>query len=125
MTLRRQFLLQNQWYFSCECRRCQDPTECDTMGNSIICTFCKNDGDAKHFMLPKNPRDQESEWICRDDSSHVSQAKDVKALIAKIEANIEQMEKVCFHQTFIRNRVNVAISIALYFYPIINDQHIF
>ena len=94
MTLRRQFLLQNQWYFSCECRRCQDPTECDTMGNSIICTFCKNDGDAKHFMLPKNPRDQESDWICRDNSSHVLKAKDVKALIAEIETNIDQMEKV-------------------------------
>ena len=96
MSLRRQFLLQNQWYFSCECRRCQDPTECDTMGNSITCTFCNNEDDSKHFMFPRNPRDQESEWICNRNPSHICPANDVKSLIAEIEAVIEHFEKVYF-----------------------------
>lgn len=94
MSLRRQFLLQSQWFFSCECRRCQDPTECNTMGNAITCTFCNNDDDKKQFMLPRDPRNQESEWICTRNPSHISTANGIKALIAEIEANIKRLEKV-------------------------------
>ena len=97
MSLRRQFLLQNQWYFSCGCRRCLDPTECDTMGNSIICSICYNDNKTKDVMLPRDPRDQDSEWVCRTDPSHIFPANDVKALIAEIEANIKRLEKVLLY----------------------------
>ena len=99
MSLRRQFLLQNQWYFSCQCRRCLDPTECDTMGNSIICSICQDEGNnTKDVILPRDPRDLESEWVCGTDPSHIFPANEVKALIAEIEANIKQLEKVIFYQ---------------------------
>ena len=97
MTLRRQFLLQSQWYFSCECRRCQDPTECDTMGNAIVCSF-NHDGDNNnnqpHLMLPKDPRNLDSDWICTTNKCHAQKSSYPKQLVAEIEESIKELEKV-------------------------------
>jgi hypothetical protein len=40
-TIRRQQMLQSQWYFSCRCRRCLDPTELGSFVNSVMCPECK------------------------------------------------------------------------------------
>ena len=97
MSLRRQFILQSQWYFSCECRRCQDPTECETMGNAIVCSF-NHDEDSNnnhpHFMLPKDPRELDSEWICTTNACHVQKSAHTKELVAEIEESIKTLEKV-------------------------------
>ena len=42
-TLKRQQLLQSLWYFSCDCQRCIDPTECGSMTNALMCTECSGD----------------------------------------------------------------------------------
>ena len=49
-TMRRQQLLQNQWYFSCQCKRCLDPYELGSLTNSVMCPLCQ-----KGAMVPKNP----------------------------------------------------------------------
>ena len=49
-TMRRQQLLQNQWYFSCQCKRCLDPYELGSLTNSVMCPICQ-----KGAMVPKNP----------------------------------------------------------------------
>ena len=96
-SLRRQFLLQSQWYFSCECRRCQDPTECETMGNAIKCCFYHEEESStkkQHFMLPKNPRDFDSDWVCITDITHVVESKYPQDLVAEVEGHIKMAEKV-------------------------------
>ena len=40
-TMRRQQLVQSQWYFTCQCTRCLDPTELGTFNNSALCPECK------------------------------------------------------------------------------------
>lgn len=50
-TLRRQQMLQRQWFFSCGCRRCRDPTEFGTMLNAVRCKECQGG-----YQLPKEPR---------------------------------------------------------------------
>lgn len=103
MTLRRQHLLQSQWYFSCECRRCQDPTECGTMGNAITCSLDHGDDEVQHnehdgyFMLPENPRELDSDWICRSKSSHVVKASYAKGLITEVEGRVTLAEKVIIY----------------------------
>ena len=111
MSLRRQFVLQSQWYFSCECRRCQDPTECDTMGNAIVCSFNHEEDDNNnipHFMLPKDPRYLDSEWICTTNVSHVQKAAHTKELVAEIEDSIKLLEKVKYR--FVTNIVILSLS---------------
>lgn len=95
-SLRRQFLLQSQWYFSCDCRRCQDATECGTMGNTINCCFNHDEENntKKHFMLPKNPRDLDSKWTCITDITHVVESKYPKDLVAEVESYIRLAEMV-------------------------------
>ena len=97
-SLRRQFLLQSQWYFSCDCRRCQDPTECGTMGNAISCSF--NHGEkidkVQHIMLPKNPRYLESDWVCMTDAAHIVDSNYPKQLTLEVEQFTKMAEQVQF-----------------------------
>ena len=58
-TMRRQQLLQSQWYFSCQCQRCLDPHELGSEANSVICNRCKIG-----VMVPLDPTKITSEWVC-------------------------------------------------------------
>lgn len=58
-TTTRQMHLWETKGFYCSCIRCKDPTELGSYYSAINCTNCK-DG----YMLPKNPLDSKSEWIC-------------------------------------------------------------
>lgn len=49
-TMRRQQLVQSQWYFTCQCKRCLDPTELGSHTNSAMCPNCQ-DG----IILPQQP----------------------------------------------------------------------
>merc|ERR550534_1007421 len=40
-TQRRKFLSE-QWYFECQCSRCQDPTEFGTLTSSLPCPSCRS-----------------------------------------------------------------------------------
>ena len=97
ISLKRQSLLQSQWYFSCDCRRCLDPTECKTMASAIKCCFKheEEDGTAnEHYLLPQNPRDIISEWACNIDPTHIVKAKYAKEVIAEAENSIRVASKV-------------------------------
>ena len=95
MSFKRQHVLQTQWYFSCDCRRCMDPTECETMGNALKCCLCQDeDTFIGGYLLPKNPRDLNSEWTCSIDATHILNTNDVKEIIADVEKSTEMAEKV-------------------------------
>lgn len=57
---RREYLLEN-FYFSCKCRRCKDPSEFGSFLSGVKCSnkTCKNG-----WFLSKNPLDHNSDWIC-------------------------------------------------------------
>ena len=103
VSLKRQSLLQTQWYFSCDCRRCVDPTECGTMGNAIKCCFPHEEDDSstnEYYMLPKNPRDLDSEWMCISDPTHIADHKYPKETITEVENSIKaagKVSRVCYN----------------------------
>ncbi len=45
-------------------------------------------------MLPKDPRELDSEWICTTNACHVQKSAHTKALVAEIEESIKTLEKV-------------------------------
>jgi len=89
-TMRRQQLLQNQWYFSCQCKRCLDPYELGSLTNSVMCPICQ-----KGAMVPKNPTKLISQWRCENcgDDKLTSPAH-VMRLLLKVEADINQSDDV-------------------------------
>ncbi|XP_012543033.1 SET domain-containing protein SmydA-8 [Monomorium pharaonis] len=56
---RRQFLRITK-RFSCNCNRCSDPFE---FGSRLGALFCAKD-DCSGHLLPRNPLNHESSWIC-------------------------------------------------------------
>jgi len=40
--IQRQKFLSEQWFFNCQCSRCQDPTEFGTLTSSLPCQKCQN-----------------------------------------------------------------------------------
>lgn len=92
-TIRRQQLVQTQWYFSCRCHRCLDPTEKGSMLNSLKCTSCQTG-----YMLPKDPTQLGSKWKCLE-SCHQEGQEEVGAMYAmklllKVESEIGNAEKI-------------------------------
>ena len=85
-TIRRQQNLQNTWYFSCDCQRCLDPTECGSMTNALKCSHCLDKRQDTGFMLPDNPRNINSPWTCQTRNCHSTlQANEAIAIIMEIE----------------------------------------
>ncbi|CAH0560369.1 unnamed protein product [Brassicogethes aeneus] len=58
-TLNRKLMLEKSKHFSCTCKRCRDPTEFGSYVSAMRCSFCK-----VGFILPINPLDINSSWIC-------------------------------------------------------------
>ncbi|XP_071635897.1 SET domain-containing protein SmydA-8 isoform X1 [Temnothorax longispinosus] len=56
---RRQFLKITK-YFSCHCNRCSDPLEFGSQLGALLCA--KN--DCSRHLLPRNPLNHKSSWIC-------------------------------------------------------------
>ncbi|CAB4068094.1 SMYD [Lepeophtheirus salmonis] len=52
--------LNNQWFFNCECERCQDPSDMKTMLSSELCSKCKQ----KSYLKPINPLNLNTDWQC-------------------------------------------------------------
>ena len=68
------------------------------MGSAITCCFNhSNSADEQQngfYMLPKNPRDLSSEWICEADCTHVVNESYIKNIIMDMENDIKIAEKV-------------------------------
>jgi len=87
-TMRRQQLVQSQWYFTCQCKRCLDPTELGSHTNSAMCPNCQ-DG----IILPQQPTNLTSNWICdKCGEEKLTSATHVMRLLLKVEAEISQAE---------------------------------
>ncbi|KAL0275680.1 UNVERIFIED_CONTAM: hypothetical protein PYX00_003467 [Menopon gallinae] len=58
-TLNRRKHLQETKFFSCCCQRCSDVTEFGLYCSAFKCQACKSG-----LVLPKNPLDNDSDWMC-------------------------------------------------------------
>ena len=96
-TIRRQQHLQNNWYFSCDCKRCQDPTECGSMTNALKCLHCLAINQDSGYMLPDSPRMIKSAWSCQaKNCGSTLQAQEAISIVMEIEALLNSAEqKVC------------------------------
>ena len=59
-------MLSEHWMFVCKCKRCLDPTDCDTYASAILCPKCKQTGDIDcGLLLPSGKLGASSkEWEC-------------------------------------------------------------
>ena len=67
------------------------------MGNAIKCCFPHEEDDSstnEYYMLPKNPRDLDSEWMCNLDQTHIIDHKYAKEIVTEVENAIKAAGKV-------------------------------
>ena len=92
-TIRRQQVLQKQWYFACDCKRCKDPTECGSMTNTLMCPKCSEESK-QGFILPDNPIQIQSSWTCQNEECrHVIRYSEVLSTVMKIENDISAIDE--------------------------------
>ena len=80
---RRGKLLRN-WYFSCSCARCRDPTELGSHLSSLVCPKCEL------AMTQSDPLDPESPWRCPRHSFTFS-AQHVASLVTDLRQHFLSM----------------------------------
>ena len=70
--------LRDHHYLSCSCSRCSDSTELGTFTSSALCDgqTCSEEGG---LMLPINPRDSSSDWICTS-CQVITSKEDIEAI---------------------------------------------
>jgi len=83
---KRRKKIMEQWYFSCLCRRCRDPTECGTNVSALKCAHCLT-GD----VLPVDSLDPDSPWRCVLSSCHGQSlsVQHVESLVDAMEAELD------------------------------------
>ena len=80
--IRNEILMKDKW-FKCKCKRCADPTECNTFGSGLMCTKnCDKDG----VMLPT----ENGNWKCKK-CGNSKPEKSVKKLFKEIYDQSENM----------------------------------
>ena len=81
-------MLREHWSFTCQCKRCSDPTELGTYASAVWCYNCKataasdteSDSDidkaSAGVMLPKGPADgATSLWSCTQCGTSIDKTK--------------------------------------------------
>ncbi|TRY78341.1 hypothetical protein TCAL_10848 [Tigriopus californicus] len=58
-TFARQAALRRQWFFSCHCERCSDPTELKSGINLVYCPSC-----TKSYLMPDQSEEDVPFWSC-------------------------------------------------------------
>jgi len=81
---RRRMEISNEWYFTCRCPRCVDPTEFGTFVSALKCNSC-NEG----LVLPHSS-EEGSVWRCR----FCSNPYEEEMVVESIEKLEEQLEKI-------------------------------
>lgn len=84
-TLRRQFLNVTK-NFSCMCKRCSDPTEFNSKLSALLCASDKCSGE----LLPKNPLNMRTSWICNKCSITVNH-RQICSIRSGLAAIIEEI----------------------------------
>ena len=82
-TMYRQKQLLDSKYFTCQCIRCQDPTELGSHFSTIFCQKCPNKG----LMLSTNPTNTFANWKC-DASGCIMKVKEVEEIIETLENEV-------------------------------------
>ena len=82
---RRKKLLHN-WYFSCQCPRCRDPTELGSQLSSLVCPKCEQ------VMVQTDPLQPDSPWRCPRHSFSYSAAH-VSSLVTDLRAHFLSLGK--------------------------------
>lgn len=78
---RRDYLRQTR-YFSCTCRRCEDPTELNTFFSGLVCRRCSN------TVLPINPLDDQAAWACQECAHEMNVEEALRTTLA-LGASVE------------------------------------
>ncbi|TRY62157.1 hypothetical protein TCAL_03700 [Tigriopus californicus] len=84
-TFKRRKKIRSEWHFDCLCRRCSDPSECATNISAVNCFSCENG-----YLLPANPLDYESSWICQKCGHAVSSSK-IEELVDSIQSELDDI----------------------------------
>jgi hypothetical protein len=87
-TLERREQLLDSFYFSCQCKRCQDRSEIGSNFSSIKCMnpACKNG-----YLLPSYPLDPHSEWMCQERDCNVPTCSaQISNLLLDVKNSIRQ-----------------------------------
>ena len=83
----RRARLQYQWYFMCECQRCQDPgSDFGTFINSVRCPKCAASDGNGYLTLSK-----EFAWVCGSCQLSVSGAS-VEHLVGQFFIALEEIQ---------------------------------
>ena len=83
----RRARLQHQWYFTCECQRCQDPgSDFGTFINSVRCPKCAASDGNGYLTLSK-----EFAWVCGSCQLSVSGAS-VEHLVGQFFIALEGIQ---------------------------------
>lgn len=72
-----------EWYFSCSCKRCSDPTEFGTYFSCLGCKKC--DG----YICPMDPLDEYSQWKCANCDMNLT-SLDVERIVSQAETELQQ-----------------------------------
>ncbi|XP_023323790.1 protein msta [Eurytemora carolleeae] len=88
-TMPRRQKIRKNWFFSCICDRCADPTEKGTFLSGIICQSCQD------IVLPANPLDYETTWKCMKCSVETTGAT-VQALMNSLQADLDSTDPADF-----------------------------
>ncbi|KAK6616972.1 hypothetical protein RUM44_005329 [Polyplax serrata] len=86
-SLKRRQHLRKTKFFSCDCKRCSDPTELGTYVSAMKCQKCRNG-----FLLPENPLDDESSWTCG--TSKCKSIVDVSQLIPTMNQFYAELDSI-------------------------------
>lgn len=82
---KRRKRIRAEWYFDCQCSRCQDPTEMDTMISALVCEVCEQD-----YLLPTEPLNMMSDWVCGS-CDFFLKASDAEAKVDHIEEELSEV----------------------------------
>jgi hypothetical protein len=101
--IQRRVSLRDQWFFECQCSRCQDPTENGSFATSVACPECKSDDAKMSLMLPRDHQILDSVWQC-EIKNHVltsNQVSDIESDYVKKWMLEDQTSIECI-ENFIR-----------------------
>uniref|UniRef100_A0A0K2TP07 SET domain-containing protein n=2 Tax=Lepeophtheirus salmonis TaxID=72036 RepID=A0A0K2TP07_LEPSM len=79
--------IREDWYFDCVCSRCKDSTERGSYVSAIYCDSCYGG-----LMLPKEPLDYESPWIC-DKCHALHNVSEIISLVQSLETELNDVAK--------------------------------
>ncbi|XP_066261852.1 SET domain-containing protein SmydA-8-like [Euwallacea similis] len=87
---RREHLRETK-YFSCKCKRCEDPTEMGTYLSGLRCIGTQEDEACGGIQLPIDPLDDNTEWACNKCDVKLTN-QEVSYLINQIGEEVDNMQ---------------------------------